>query len=115
MLLCFNQMINSIECNTTIVTNNASTTICVWQSSYDLGFAGFANLRRICVIDTLIMCLMIFSKDAKKLIRWLIAICSARFCCHCYATIRHERTLEGLLSLKSNYFLKFLIKISWFM
>ncbi len=54
------------------------------------------------------MCLVIFCKDLVELVIDMISICLCRLFSHLDSAVRHERSLQRFVCLKSDDFLKIL-------
>jgi len=118
LLLLFDKEIYTIKSNTTIVTNDSSTTICVWKTCDNLVVTSLLHFRSICIENSLVMSCCILCENLMKLWVWSIAVCFTSLLSHFDTAERHKCTLKRLICLKTNNLLKvlcFFTYIAWIM
>ena len=98
ILVC-NQTIHTIQCNATIIANNAATAICVGQARNNVTVTTSAHLRRIGIKYTSVMRLTIVGIDVYDLRVYVVTILLTSSNGHTNTTVDHKRTLEGLIGL----------------
>ena len=102
ILLSLDQEVDTIQCNTTVVTYDTSTSVCIRKSCNNLVMTSFLHLWCVDVEYSLVMSLMIFCKDLMQLLAWLISVCCTSLLSHLDSTIRHECSLQRFICLKTN-------------
>ena len=116
ILFSLDQEIDTVQCNTTVVTYDTSTSVCIRKSCDDLVMTSFFHLWCINIKYTLVMCFMIFCEDLMQFLAWLVSVCCTSLLCHLDSTVRHECSLQRFVCLQTNNLLKVfhaLIDISW--
>ena len=88
-----NQKVDTVKGDTTVVTDNTATAIGVRQTRNDLVFAGKTHFRRIGIVHTLVMSLMVFRENLVELRIGLIAVGFTSLFGHLDAAKRHKSTL----------------------
>ena len=117
-LLEGNQLVNTIEGNTTIVAYNTATTVGIRQTGNNMAATSKTHLWSISIKYSLIVSLVILGKNLMESCTWLIAIVGAGLLSHLDTAIRHESSLQRLVSLKTNNLLQILqalVNITWSM
>ena len=100
-LLLLDQVVDSVESYTAVVAYDTSSSVCVRKTCDDLVVTCFLHLRCIDIKYSLIVCLMIFCKDFMQLFTRCISVCRAGLLSHLDSAVRHERSLERLVCLKT--------------
>ena len=103
-----NKAVDSIKCNTTVVTNNTSTAISIRQTCNNMCFSGKTHLRSIGTKNSIIVSSYIGCKD---LLQFRIDLISVSLCClncHTDTAIRHKCTFQWFICLQTYDLLQFL-------
>ena len=87
------QEIDTVERDAAVVTNDAAAAIGIRQTRNDLVFTGKTHFRRIGVIDTLIVRLVVFGENLVEFRIGLIAVRFAGLLSHFDAAKRHKGAL----------------------
>ena len=108
VLLLLDQVVDTIESHTAVVTHDTATAIGVGQTREDVVVAHQLHLRRISVEHTVVMRLAIFREDLMQFLRGLITIGRAGLLSHLDTSVGHEGTLQRLVSLQADHLLQVL-------
>ena len=104
LLFLFNQKINTIQCHTTIVTDDTTAPIGIRKSGYNMTVTCLFHLWSIGIKNSCIVCLVIFVKNFVKFGIRRIPISGTSLLCHLNSAIRHKGTLQRLVCLKAHNF-----------
>src|SRR5690554_1367507 len=107
--LFFNKVINTIKSDTSIITNDATSTIGIGKSCNNCCFSSKFHFICIGIEYSLIVCFTILSKHIFYFFTYFIAISFTRLNCHSNSTKWLKGAFKWLVSLKSNNFLQFFI------
>ena len=102
VFLLLDEVINTVQSYTTVIADDTSTTVCIRKTSQDLIMTSNLHLWSICIENCLVVSLMIIGEDLVQQRIWLIAIHLTRLLSHLDTTIRHESSLQRLISLQTN-------------
>ena len=112
MLLVLNQTVNTIQCHTTIVSDNSSTAVCVRKSGNNVAGTARSHFRCVSIENTLIMSFSVFGEELNNLRIHMISIVFTCFHRHTDTAVRLQRTFERFVSLKTNDCLFFFVQIT---
>ena len=88
-----NQKVDTVKSDTAVVTDNTTTAIGVRQTRNDLVFAGKTHFRRVGIVHTLVMSLMVFRENLVELRIGFVAIGLTSLFGHLDAAKGHKSTL----------------------
>ena len=114
MFLVFDQLVNTIQCNSTIVTDDTATTVSIRQTGDDCIVSCRTHFRCVNIEYAFVMSLPVMLKDVADFRIYFIAISLASFFCHTDTTERLQRTLQRLVSLEAYDGFLVLIQITCF-
>ena len=103
--ICFfllDQIIDTIQSNTTIVADDTSSSVGIRKSGDDLIVTCFLHLRSIDVKHCLVVCFMIFGEDLMQFRARSISVSRTCLLSHLDTAVRHKRSLQRLVCLKSD-------------
>ena len=103
-LFLFDQGIDTIQCHTTVIADDTSTSVSIRKSGQNLIVTHTFHLWCIYFKYRITVCFVILGKNLMQFRIWLIAIHRAGLLCHTDTTIRHKCTFQWLVCLKTNYF-----------
>ena len=63
LLLLLNQVVNTVQCNTTVVANDAATAVCVRKTGDDVGGTRCADTRSVDIEDCVVVSLAVLGED----------------------------------------------------
>ena len=111
LFLAFDKTVNTVKSNSSVVTDDSASAVCVGKTCKNLVVTGKLHLRSIDIEYTLVVSLVIFCKDFVEFRAWSVAIHLAWLLSHFNTAVRHKCTLERLVCLKTYNLFKVFIKI----
>ena len=110
-LVC-NKSINTVESNTTIIADDAAATVCVRQTSNDVGVTAFTHVLGVHIKNACIVGFATISVEVNNL--WINLITVGLACSHGHTNtaVYHQSALEGLVSLETNNLLKWFVNVA---
>ncbi len=108
LLLLRQEVVNAVERHAAVVAHDAAAAVRVGKPRDDLVLSDRAHLRRVGVVDRLVVRLAVFVEDLLELRVGRVAVGRAGFLRHADAAVRHEGALQGLVRLKAHDLLEVL-------
>ena len=115
-LFACDEVIDSVKCNSSVITNDTSTSVSIRKSCKDLVVTCSLHLRCVNIKYTLVVCFeLIIMEDIFDLVTYVISVSLACLLCHLDSAVWHESTFQRFVCLKTYNLLeifKLLVDIS---
>src|SRR6185369_8638233 len=98
----FDQLGNAVECDATVVADDASTPVSVRQSSEDVRTTTTSDIGSVRVKDSVVVRLAILRESFDDVWVRLVAVSLQRAKDQAKATVRHDGSLQWSLGLQTN-------------
>ena len=95
-------MVNTVQCNTTVVTNDAATAVCIGKTGDDVGGTRCADTRRVDIEDRVVVGLAVLGEDLLDFGVDLFASFLNSGLNHAPAAVWHHCTLQRRIGLQAD-------------
>ena len=116
-LFSFDQSVDTVQCYSSVVTNDTSTSVSVRKTCQDLVVTGCFHFWCVDIKYTLVVCFeFIVVENIFDLVAYFVSVSFAGLLCHFDTTIWHECTFQRFVCLQTNNFFKVFevfIDVSW--
>ncbi len=108
----FHQVVDTVQCNATVVTDDTTTAISIWQTGQNTGFTATQDVRSVNVEHALVVSFTVFSEDFfDHRVQFAVVRFAGTFD-HFDTTERDKSTFQRSFSLQTNDFLKLLVDVT---
>ena len=107
--LLLDQEIDTVESNSSVVADDTATAVGIWKTGEDLVMTNLHHLRCVRIENALVVGLVVLGEDLVKLRIRCVTVGGASLLCHLDTTVRHECSLQWLISLKTYDLLEILL------
>src|SRR5262249_60083874 len=109
----FDQLRHAIECNATVIADDASTPVCVRESGKDVRAAAAPDVHRVSVEDAVVVRLSILGKSFDDVRVRFVPVGLQRAEDHAKAAVGHDGALEWRFGLQADDYFVLTIDIAW--
>ena len=108
----FHQVVDTVQRNATVVTDDTTTAISIWQTGQNTGFTATQDVRSVNVEHALVVSFTVFSEDFfDHRVQFAVVRFAGTFD-HFDTTERDKSTFQRSFSLQTNDFLKLLVDVT---
>ena len=100
------KIVDSVKRDTAVVSYDASASVCIGKSRYDVRFARHTDFRSVGIKYALVVGFVVFGKNLVELGIGLVAVLLKSFFRHLDSAVRHKSSFKRLVGLKTYNFFK---------